>query len=209
MMSIFVTYVGFVCRSTESIYPSFRVIDHGEQNRMSVQSMAIVFGPTLLRPQEESNITMHMVFQNQIVELILNEFIELFQTKWNYKMLGKIMQPSAHLLSFPSSFQRNEQGYWLFSVHWLDTDCPIQYFFFIRTNQNVSANKCPVKHQEDLHLETTLFLNAICVFGTAKFKRTKSRRDHQPIWSNRSYKERQILICHGFMFEMRPLWSSQ
>ncbi|XP_059407609.1 rho GTPase-activating protein 27-like isoform X3 [Carassius carassius] len=58
-----------------------KVIEHGELNRMSVQSMAIVFGPTLLRPQEESNITMHMVFQNQIVELILNEFSELFQTK--------------------------------------------------------------------------------------------------------------------------------
>uniref|UniRef100_A0A671LTG4 Rho GTPase-activating protein 27-like n=1 Tax=Sinocyclocheilus anshuiensis TaxID=1608454 RepID=A0A671LTG4_9TELE len=58
-----------------------KVIEHGELNRMSVQSMAIVFGPTLLRPQEESNITMHMVFQNQIVELILNEFNELFQTK--------------------------------------------------------------------------------------------------------------------------------
>ncbi|XP_067237763.1 rho GTPase-activating protein 27 isoform X2 [Chanodichthys erythropterus] len=58
-----------------------KVIEHGEQNRMSVQSMAIVFGPTLLRPQEEFNITMHMVFQNQIVELILNEFNELFQTK--------------------------------------------------------------------------------------------------------------------------------
>lgn len=58
-----------------------KVIEHGEMNRMSVQSTAIVFGPTLLRPQEESNITMHMVFQNQIVELVLNEFNELFQTK--------------------------------------------------------------------------------------------------------------------------------
>ncbi|XP_052399290.1 rho GTPase-activating protein 27-like isoform X4 [Carassius gibelio] len=58
-----------------------KVIEHGELNRMSVQNMAIVFGPTLLRPQEESNITMHMVFQNQIVELILNEFTDLFQTK--------------------------------------------------------------------------------------------------------------------------------
>ncbi|TRY96479.1 hypothetical protein DNTS_031531 [Danionella cerebrum] len=56
-----------------------KVIEHGEQNRMSIQSTAIVFGPTLLRPQEESNITMHMVCQNQIVELILNEFTELFQ----------------------------------------------------------------------------------------------------------------------------------
>ncbi|KAL0992928.1 hypothetical protein UPYG_G00101060 [Umbra pygmaea] len=56
-----------------------KVVEFGEKNRMSVQSMAIVFGPTLLRPQTESaNITVHMVFQNQIVELILNEFQKVF-----------------------------------------------------------------------------------------------------------------------------------
>ncbi|XP_076121983.1 rho GTPase-activating protein 27 isoform X1 [Alosa pseudoharengus] len=59
-----------------------RVIESGESNRMSVQSTAIVFGPTLLRPQTESaNITVHMVFQNQIVELILNEFEEVFKPR--------------------------------------------------------------------------------------------------------------------------------
>lgn len=56
-----------------------RVIEHGESNRMSVQSIAIVFGPTLLRPQTESaNMTVHMVFQSQIVELMLNEFQYIF-----------------------------------------------------------------------------------------------------------------------------------
>lgn len=46
---------------------------------MSVQSIAIVFGPTLLRPQTESaNMTIHMVFQNQIVELMLNELQVIF-----------------------------------------------------------------------------------------------------------------------------------
>lgn len=55
-----------------------RVIEHKEQNRMSVQSLAIVFGPTLLRPQEESNITVHMVFQSRIVELILQEVSTVF-----------------------------------------------------------------------------------------------------------------------------------
>lgn len=46
---------------------------------MSVQSLAIVFGPTLLRPQTESaNMTIHMVFQSQIVELLLNEFHTIF-----------------------------------------------------------------------------------------------------------------------------------
>uniref|UniRef100_A0A3P9P2N5 Rho GTPase activating protein 27 n=1 Tax=Poecilia reticulata TaxID=8081 RepID=A0A3P9P2N5_POERE len=56
-----------------------RVIESGEDNRMTVQNVAIVFGPTLLRPETETaNITMHMVFQNQIVEFILNEYSRLF-----------------------------------------------------------------------------------------------------------------------------------
>ncbi|XP_042254142.1 rho GTPase-activating protein 27 isoform X1 [Thunnus maccoyii] len=58
-----------------------RVIQYGEDNRMTVQNVAIVFGPTLLRPEMESaNITMHMVFQNQIVELILNEYERIFHS---------------------------------------------------------------------------------------------------------------------------------
>lgn len=56
-----------------------RVMEHQDSNRMSVQSLAIVFGPTLLRPQTESaNMTVHMVFQSQIVELLLNEFHTIF-----------------------------------------------------------------------------------------------------------------------------------
>uniref|UniRef100_A0A8C5GCZ8 Rho GTPase activating protein 27 n=1 Tax=Gouania willdenowi TaxID=441366 RepID=A0A8C5GCZ8_GOUWI len=57
-----------------------RVIEYGEDNRMTVQNVAIVFGPTLLRPENESsNIAMHMVFQNQIVEFILNEYEHIFK----------------------------------------------------------------------------------------------------------------------------------
>ncbi|XP_033494697.1 rho GTPase-activating protein 12b isoform X9 [Epinephelus lanceolatus] len=56
-----------------------RVIDHGEANRMTTQSVAIVFGPTLLRPETETgNIAVHMVYQNQIVELILLEYESVF-----------------------------------------------------------------------------------------------------------------------------------
>ncbi|XP_047464544.1 rho GTPase-activating protein 12 isoform X2 [Mugil cephalus] len=58
-----------------------RVIEYGEDNRMTVQNVAIVFGPTLLRPEmESSNIAMHMVFQNQIVEFILNEYERIFHS---------------------------------------------------------------------------------------------------------------------------------
>ncbi|KAJ8278055.1 hypothetical protein GJAV_G00083340 [Gymnothorax javanicus] len=56
-----------------------KVIDHGESNRMTTQSVAIVFGPTLLRPEAETgNIAVHMVYQNQIVELILLEYENIF-----------------------------------------------------------------------------------------------------------------------------------
>ncbi|MBN3288779.1 RHG27 protein, partial [Polyodon spathula] len=57
-----------------------KVVAYREENRMSVQSVAIVFGPTLLKPESETgNIAMHMVFQNQIVECILNDYEHIFQ----------------------------------------------------------------------------------------------------------------------------------
>ncbi|XP_031418629.1 rho GTPase-activating protein 12-like [Clupea harengus] len=56
-----------------------KVVDHGEENRMTAQSVAIVFGPTLLRPETESwNMAVHMVYQNQIVELLLLEQDTIF-----------------------------------------------------------------------------------------------------------------------------------
>ncbi|XP_034053155.1 rho GTPase-activating protein 12-like [Gymnodraco acuticeps] len=56
-----------------------KVIEHGEENRMTTQSVAIVYGPTLLRPEQETwNIAVHMVYQNQIVELILLEYENIF-----------------------------------------------------------------------------------------------------------------------------------
>lgn len=62
-----------------TLFLSFRVIEHGEANRMTTQSVAIVFGPTLLRPETETgNMAVHMVYQNQIVELILLEYDNIF-----------------------------------------------------------------------------------------------------------------------------------
>ncbi|NXO17670.1 RHG15 protein, partial [Oriolus oriolus] len=48
-------------------------------NLMSTQSLGIVFGPTLLRPEKETgNMAVHMLYQNQIVELMLNEYSKIF-----------------------------------------------------------------------------------------------------------------------------------
>ncbi|XP_042188535.1 rho GTPase-activating protein 12b isoform X3 [Callorhinchus milii] len=56
-----------------------KIVANGELNRMTTQSVAIVFGPTLLKPEKETgNIAVHMVYQNQIVELILTEYETVF-----------------------------------------------------------------------------------------------------------------------------------
>ncbi|XP_053367366.1 rho GTPase-activating protein 27 isoform X2 [Clarias gariepinus] len=66
----------------EALFSHLRkVIEHGDENRMTLQNVAIVFGPTLLKPEMESaNITAYMVFQNQIIEFILSEFETIFHT---------------------------------------------------------------------------------------------------------------------------------
>ncbi|KAG2459698.1 RHG15 protein, partial [Polypterus senegalus] len=56
-----------------------KVIVHSSKNLMSTQGLGIVFGPTLLWPEVDSvNMAVHMVYQNQIVEIILTEFTEIF-----------------------------------------------------------------------------------------------------------------------------------
>ncbi|XP_061642234.1 rho GTPase-activating protein 9 isoform X3 [Phyllopteryx taeniolatus] len=56
-----------------------RVLEHSDANRMTTQNIGIVFGPTLLRPEvDNGNMAVNMVFQNQAVELILNEYERIF-----------------------------------------------------------------------------------------------------------------------------------
>ncbi|XP_061688417.1 rho GTPase-activating protein 15 isoform X4 [Syngnathoides biaculeatus] len=63
----------FICRHLK------RVLEHSDANRMTTQNIGIVFGPTLLRPEvDNGNMAVNMVFQNQAVELILNEYERVF-----------------------------------------------------------------------------------------------------------------------------------
>ncbi|XP_038076068.1 rho GTPase-activating protein 15-like isoform X2 [Patiria miniata] len=57
-----------------------RVVDHKDKNRMLPQNLAIVFGPTLMWPRQESfNVALTMVYQNQCIEFILNEHLQLWK----------------------------------------------------------------------------------------------------------------------------------
>ncbi|XP_060246080.1 rho GTPase-activating protein 15 isoform X2 [Meriones unguiculatus] len=56
-----------------------KIVAKASQNLMSTQSLGIVFGPTLLRAENESgNMAVHMVYQNQIAEFLLSEYDKIF-----------------------------------------------------------------------------------------------------------------------------------
>ncbi|XP_053151084.1 rho GTPase-activating protein 9 isoform X3 [Hemicordylus capensis] len=56
-----------------------KVMEHSDANRMTTQNIGIVFGPTLLRPERDvASLVEGMVYQNQVVELLLIEFPSIF-----------------------------------------------------------------------------------------------------------------------------------
>ncbi|XP_072469286.1 rho GTPase-activating protein 15 isoform X1 [Notamacropus eugenii] len=56
-----------------------KIVAKASKNLMSTQSLGIVFGPTLLRAENETgNMAVHMVYQNQIAELMLSEYNKIF-----------------------------------------------------------------------------------------------------------------------------------
>lgn len=60
----------------------FRLLRHSLKNLMSTQGISIVFGPTLMWPENDGgNMAFNMVYQNQIIEYILIESREIFGTE--------------------------------------------------------------------------------------------------------------------------------
>lgn len=50
------------------------VADHSKENWMTVANLGVVFGPTLMRPQEETVAAiMDLKFQNIVVEILIEQ----------------------------------------------------------------------------------------------------------------------------------------
>lgn len=55
-----------------SIFINISVSNHSKQNLMTVANLGVVFGPTLMRPQEETVAAiMDLKFQNIVVEILI------------------------------------------------------------------------------------------------------------------------------------------
>ncbi|CAL8331370.1 unnamed protein product [Lota lota] len=56
-----------------------KVADHSKQNLMTVANLGVVFGPTLMRPQEETVAAiMDLKFQNIVVEILIEQHQKIF-----------------------------------------------------------------------------------------------------------------------------------
>lgn len=67
------------CKFIFDKFHVFRVEKYNEFNRMNVNNLAIVFGPTLMWPEQEStNMALDFMQQNLVIECLLREFQEIF-----------------------------------------------------------------------------------------------------------------------------------
>lgn len=58
------------------------VSNHSKQNLMTVANLGVVFGPTLMRPQEETVAAiMDLKFQNIVVEILIENHEKIFRTR--------------------------------------------------------------------------------------------------------------------------------
>lgn len=65
----------------QSVTFSFRVADKSDKNLMTVGNLGVCFGPTLLRPEEETVASiMDLKFYNVVVELLIENCEKIFKT---------------------------------------------------------------------------------------------------------------------------------
>ena len=63
------------------MFPS--VADHSKQNLMTVANLGVVFGPTLMRPQEETVAAiMDLKFQNIVVEILIEQHQKVSRSRF-------------------------------------------------------------------------------------------------------------------------------
>lgn len=66
-----------------------RVSLHSQQNLMTVSNLGVIFGPTLMRAQEETVAAMmNIKFQNIVVEILIEHYEKVgWIFRWKYKIL--------------------------------------------------------------------------------------------------------------------------
>lgn len=68
-----------------SLLPTCSVSNHSKQNLMTVANLGVVFGPTLMRPQEETVAAiMDLKFQNIVVEILIENHEKVKVGWWDF-----------------------------------------------------------------------------------------------------------------------------
>ena len=147
-----------------------RVIENGGKNRMIYQSIVIVFGPTLLKPEKETgNIVVHTIYQNQIIELILLEKNSVFGC-WHLLKTTCGIEAGFHQIPDPHAW----------SILCLDQAVTLFFWTFLRDQKGTEGSRCVLFAallQVDKPVGTfELILSWMFAFHTLTFSKKKKSK---------------------------------
>lgn len=111
-----------------------RVAAHSKQNLMTVANLGVVFGPTLMRPQEDTVAAiMDLKFQNIVVEILIEHDEKVTQSSVDYainklqtKLSLNMSDGSVKVIATLSIIKDTFYLFDLSDLYW--TDCTLEDF---------------------------------------------------------------------------------
>uniref|UniRef100_A0A8D0CXG9 Rho GTPase activating protein 10 n=1 Tax=Sander lucioperca TaxID=283035 RepID=A0A8D0CXG9_SANLU len=128
------------------------VAAHSKQNLMTVANLGVVFGPTLMRPQEDTVAAiMDLKFQNIVVEILIEH---------NEKVTVKteICQTCSAVSTVPSQSNTLETEH---SENWKCLILIVLYIFYVTSRKAKAVYPCEAEHDSELSFQVGAIFNAV------------------------------------------------
>lgn len=109
----------------------FRVSLHSQQNLMTISNLGVIFGPTLMRAQEETVAAMmNIKFQNIVVEILIEHYEKVAE---GFLLRTRVLSMSFTLWSEIPVKCPSRQSHKLLLYEDFDSCCHLTYLFSVST----------------------------------------------------------------------------
>uniref|UniRef100_A0AAQ6AFJ0 Rho GTPase activating protein 10 n=1 Tax=Amphiprion ocellaris TaxID=80972 RepID=A0AAQ6AFJ0_AMPOC len=142
------------------------VAAHSKQNLMTVANLGVVFGPTLMRPQEETVAAiMDLKFQNIVVEILIEHHEKIFADAPESCPLS----PAAPVFSAPTrqskKLGRQNRPLAVYNPQALDIQngkrCINLHFVVVTSRKAKAVYPCEAEHDSELSFQVGAIFNAV------------------------------------------------
>uniref|UniRef100_A0AAQ5Z748 Rho GTPase activating protein 10 n=1 Tax=Amphiprion ocellaris TaxID=80972 RepID=A0AAQ5Z748_AMPOC len=138
------------------------VAAHSKQNLMTVANLGVVFGPTLMRPQEETVAAiMDLKFQNIVVEILIEHHEKIFADAPESCPLS----PAAPVFSAPTrqskKLGRQNRPLAVYNPQALDIQNGKRCINFVTSRKAKAVYPCEAEHDSELSFQVGAIFNAV------------------------------------------------